>query len=114
MTDLLGTVANIASILTFAGAITGYGIFQTAKKCRRKKIENYLWDLVINPRWAGDPGDRSVDQLVSELGMSERDIFDAAFNSRHVSRRLNGGTAPVSSRLRLSHADKNPQRDDSN
>jgi hypothetical protein len=41
--------------------------------------------------------------------MSEQDIFTAAFRSRHISRRLDGGTGEIRSRLRLSHVDSHPR-----
>ena len=103
---LLESGANIAEIVTAIVAALAFGSYRFGIWRRRKRVEDYLWSTVTKPRWATDPVERTVDQLVTELWMSEQDILSAAFSSRNISRRLEGGSGPIGGRLRLSHVDK--------
>jgi hypothetical protein len=66
--DWLGTAANVASILTMLGGAVGVVLYRYGFHRREKKLEDYLLDISKNPQWPTDPGERTVDQLISELG----------------------------------------------
>lgn len=104
--DALEAVADVASIATAVIASLAYGTYRWANYRNRKRVEDYLWDIVVSPRWPNDPGERTVDQLVTELGMSDQDIMAAVFSSKWIHRELGGSLAPITARLKLSHKDK--------
>jgi hypothetical protein len=101
----LNLAANVASILTPIAGFFGFVFYKISIRGRTKKLENYLWSIVIKPRWNSDLGERTVDQLISELHMSADEIMKAAFKSKVISTRLEGGAGSLNSRLKLSHSD---------
>ena len=104
--DILGILANLAAIVTAVVAVYAYSQYRLNIYWRRKKIEDYLWHIVTSPQGLNDPSDRSIEQLVTELGMSEQDIMSVVFSSPLIERILGGGTGPTASRLRVNHRDR--------
>jgi hypothetical protein len=78
----LEAAANIASVITalIAGSAGGWFLYQRRQK--RLRLENHL-------RGTGDSNSyhlRPVIYLAAELGMTEAEIIDLAFRSRHIHR----------------------------
>jgi len=76
--DLLGTAESLATILTAVIAVLAYGQYQIGRFRKRKRLENYLFSERGKPH--------TLLHLVSELGMTESEIIDAAFRSRDIVR----------------------------
>ncbi len=79
---ILSIVSNVASILTAFVAIGAYAIYRCERSKKRSRLENYL----RAERDKGDKGQRTVTHLIAAVGLTEADIFDAAFASAHIKR----------------------------
>lgn len=108
MLKWLGIFANIAAIAPAVVAVLAYGSYRWNIRKQRVKVEDYLWSIVIKPPTRSDSGDRSIEQLVSALRMSEEDVCRAVFGSKHIVTEILGPAGPLSIRLRVSHADAHP------
>lgn len=80
---LLGVASHWAAILTAAVAVGAYGRYLYDRRLKRRRLEKYL---EAEKEAGTDQGRRTVMHLVARLGMTESEIVDAAFRSRHVSR----------------------------
>lgn len=77
----VGLAANVAAILTAAIAVWVWLWFRTQKALRRRRLEEYLKEV----KSARDGmGQRTVLHLMANLRMTEAQVFDAAFDSKHV------------------------------
>lgn len=76
--------ANWASILTAAVAVLAYGLFLCERRAKRVRLERHLKS---EKEKGDDLGQRTLVHLVRHLGMSESDIMDCAFRSKHVDRK---------------------------
>jgi hypothetical protein len=76
----LGIAANVASILTAFVAVIAYLSYQCERLKKRKRLEDYLRE----ERGKGDKGQRTMTHLIAKVGLSEADIFNAAFTSAHI------------------------------
>lgn len=85
MLDMLDHIASIATALI---ATLAYSHFQIQRNRRRTRLEDYLKLEAPGKRSSGDKGRRTVLHLVGALGMTEAEILDAAFNSKHIKRTL--------------------------
>lgn len=92
--EWLSAAANVASIATGVVAVVFYFRIRNDRSEKQRRLENYLKAA----KEAGN-ANRPVLYLMAELGMSEADIMDAAFRSRHINRRIGpafmGAGAPV-------------------
>ncbi|MEG6507469.1 hypothetical protein V6C03_00615 [Methyloligella sp. 2.7D] len=80
--DGLEVVSQWAAILTAAVAVWAYAVYRCERYRKRKKLETYL----KREKAVGkDKGQRSILHLVARLRMSEADVMNAAFRSKHVS-----------------------------
>jgi hypothetical protein len=77
---ILSFFANVASILTALVAVFGYVRYECGRSKKRKKLENYL----RQEGGQGDKGQRTVTHLSAAVGLTEVDIFEAAFSSKHI------------------------------
>ncbi|RNJ49142.1 hypothetical protein [Methylocystis hirsuta] len=107
--DILSIAANIAQITTALVAVIAYGSYRWAIFKRRKRIEDYLWTLIVSPPTRNDPRERTVDDLMTALGLSKEEALRAVFSSKVINRDLRNGSGPVTSRIWVSHIDRNPQ-----
>lgn len=81
----LESIANIASILTAIAAVAAWWCYVRDGYRKRMRLENYLrQDLNENPA----KHSHTTLHLMAELGMTEAEIFQAAFSSRHVVRNI--------------------------
>lgn len=81
--SVLEITSHWAAILTSAVAVLAYGRYLLERRQKRLRLERYLES---EKREARDRGQRTVLHLVAQLGMTETEIVDAAFRSRHVRR----------------------------
>ncbi len=84
-TDWLGFLANIAAILTALVAVVGSIWFVLERSAKQRRLEAYL----KAERDAGeDKGQRSILHLVARVGLTEQEIMQASFRSKHIGRVL--------------------------
>lgn len=83
---VLDTLDHIASIATAIIAALAYFQFQMQRCQRRTKLVDYLKSKSPGSRSTGDKGRHTVLHLMGALGMTEAEILDAAFNSKHIKR----------------------------
>lgn len=83
--DNLGTIANIAAIITAVIAVFGYGAYRWDrwKKCDR--LENYL---KVEKTKGKNRGQRSLLHLMANVGMTEAELIQASFRSKHIVRKI--------------------------
>ena len=87
--DWLGLVANIAAIVTALVAFAGSAWFVMERSAKRRRLEAYLKDA----RDAGkDKGQRSILHLIARVGLTEQEILQASFRSKHIGRVLTTNT----------------------
>lgn len=87
--NLLSCIGDLASILTFLGAVLAY-IWYRKDACKKsKRLEMYLRD---EKRKGDDKGQRSFLNIVRYVGLTEAEIIQASFRNPHIARRL--GTDP--------------------
>ncbi len=84
MKDCLEIVANIAAILTALVAIMAAYYYKRDRKKKQLKLENYLRAAQL------DKPDRhtyTALHLMAQLGLTESEILNASFTSRHIIRK---------------------------
>ena len=81
----LDIAANVAAILTALVAAGGYGLYRWDHYKKRQKLEAYL---KAEKALRADKGQRSILHLMAELGLTEAELLQASFRSRHISRRI--------------------------
>ena len=80
-TRILEIAANWAAVLTALIAALAWGLYLCERRGKVSRLETYL----KAERDKGDnKGQRTVLNIVAELSMSENDVLDAAFRSKHV------------------------------
>jgi hypothetical protein len=79
--QILGALANLASIATAIVAVLAYWRYSMSRRNKQKRLEEHLRAERENGRLA-----IAIVHLVAELGMTESEILDASFRSRHIVR----------------------------
>jgi len=83
--DWLGLVANFAAIVTAFVALAGSGWYLVERGNKKRRLEAYL----KAERDAGkDKGQRSILHLIARVGLTEQEILQASFRSKHIGRVL--------------------------
>ena len=72
--------ASWAALLTAGVAVLAYSLYQRERWKKLSRLEAYL----KAEKTKGDKGQRTVLHLVAKLRMTESDVFDAAFRSKHL------------------------------
>ncbi|MBT4906419.1 MAG: hypothetical protein HOK98_07480 [Rhodospirillaceae bacterium] len=83
--DWLGLIANIAAIVTALVAFAGSLWYVVERGTKRRRLEAYL---KAERDAEGDKGQRSVLHLVARVGLTEQEILQASFRSKHIGRVL--------------------------
>jgi len=84
MKDLLEILANIAAILTALVATVAAIYYGWDRKNKRLKLENYLSAAKLkNP----DRHTHTTLHLMAQLGLTESEILNASYASRHIIRK---------------------------
>jgi len=79
----LEVAAQWAAIFTALVVIVAYGGYLLDRDRKRRRLEDYL---KAEKQAGRDRGQRTILHLVARLGMTEAQIMDAAFRSRHIRR----------------------------
>jgi hypothetical protein len=79
----LDFVAQIAAIGTAAVAVVGYAIYALERREQRTRLEQYL---KAERGKNIDAGQRSLLHLVAAVGLSETELLQSSFRSRHIDR----------------------------
>lgn len=82
----LQDLANIAAIATALVVTWAYLHYRWQWRRKRERLEDYLRKTRLTAT-GQDRGQRTLAQLVAQLGMTEADILQAAFDSKRVSAR---------------------------
>jgi hypothetical protein len=85
MRDVVSTLADIAAIATAVFAGWAYFTYRYHRRQKRQRLEQYLLEQ-RQGAVGDDTGTRSVTHLMARVGMTEADVLDAAFGSRHIQR----------------------------
>jgi hypothetical protein len=103
--NLLEIGADIAEIATATVAVIAYSSYRLDRWRKHKAVEKYLRDA---QRLDGDPGERSVAELICELTMTEDQVFDAVFRNKRLWARLDERGSDLVSRLYVKWYDGQP------
>lgn len=85
--DWLGLVANIAAIVTALVAFVGSTWFFVERGSKRRRLEAYL-KAERDEGDDDDKGQRSILHLIARVGLTEQEILQAGFRSKHIGRVL--------------------------
>jgi hypothetical protein len=83
--EWLGHVANLAAILTAALAVWFWAYYRHDIKHKRVLLEDHLREEKDS---GNDRGQRSILNLMAELGLTEDEILRASFGSKKILRRV--------------------------
>ncbi|MEP4379520.1 MAG: hypothetical protein ABJ215_11275 [Alphaproteobacteria bacterium] len=84
-TDWLGFIANIAAIVTALVAFAGSAWYIAERGSKRRRLEDYLKAERDAKKGRGQ---RSILHLVARVGLTEQEILQASFRSKHIERVL--------------------------
>lgn len=87
----LGDIANLFAVTTGLVAVYGYGAYRLGIYRKRKQVEDYLRQRRDDGRESGKQGAHSLLHLVAKLGMTEAELVQASFQSRHIDRLVRKG-----------------------
>jgi hypothetical protein len=80
-TKLLEISSHWAAIATAVVAVFAYGRYVYECYQKRRKLEEHLKE---EKSMGVDQGQRTVLHLMAQLRMTEAEVFDAAFRSKHI------------------------------
>ncbi len=108
--DRLHNLSDWAAVLTFfitlIGAAVGVGGFARylyVRHQKSKRLEEYLWKEKAKKE---DHGQRSVLQIVREVGLTEDEIIQISFGNPRVGRRVKLGEDGLAKQLLFEYQDK--------
>jgi hypothetical protein len=85
---VLEITAHWAAILTALVAAGAYVLYRWDIHSKRIQLENYLKAEKAAAGAAGNKGQRSILHLMARLGLSEAELLQASFGSKHIVRRI--------------------------
>ena len=85
LTENMEVIANLSAIFTAIVAVFGYGSYRCDQRTKRIRLENYLRDEKAKDR---DQGQRSLLHLMANVGMTEAELIQASFRSKHIARKI--------------------------
>jgi hypothetical protein len=97
----LQPAADVATIATAVVAVLAYVRYLRSQRSKRVRLEDHLRK---EKETGNDQGQRSLMHLVARLGMTETEILDAAFRSRHVLKRVRKDNSGFASKLLLEYS----------
>src|SRR5947209_1346351 len=83
----LNDAANYASVITPIVGLSAWGWYEFGRWCKRRKLEQYLKGEK-ETETGGDHGQRTILHVMTYVGLTESEVLQASFNSKHVIRRL--------------------------
>ena len=84
-THVLEITAPWAAILTALVAAGAYVLYRWDIYSKRTELENYL---KAEKAAARDKGQRTILHLMARLGLTESEVLQASFGSKHIVRRI--------------------------
>ncbi|MHA7776114.1 hypothetical protein [Roseibium sp. M-1] len=89
--NLVSVAGSWAAIITAIVAFFGYGAYRCDIVKKRLCLEKYLKSEQLK---GSDKGQRSILHIVARIGMTETEILQASFRSKHILRKIasNDGT----------------------
>ena len=81
----IGEIANYSAIITAGVAVFGYGAYRCDQFGKRKRLETYL---KAEKDVGKDSGLRSLLHLMANVGMTEAELIQASFRSKHIGRKI--------------------------
>jgi hypothetical protein len=84
-TNWFGFVVNIAAIVTALVAFVGSAWYIIERGAKRHRLEAYL---KAERDKSEDEGQRSILHLIARAGLTEQEILQASFRSKHIGRVL--------------------------
>lgn len=81
----LGDYANITAILTAVVAVVAYGAFISYRWRKINRLKKYLKSEKV---MGNDHGQRTLLHLISKVGMTEAELLEASFRSKHIERKV--------------------------
>lgn len=88
--------SDLASVVTAIVAFTAYGKYQLDRCRRRWVLEKYLQ---AEKEEGSDKGQRSALNIMSKIGLTEAEIFEASRTSRNIVRLTKSGEDEFASKL---------------
>ena len=82
---VLEITAHWAAILTALVAAGAYAVYRWDIHSKRIQLENYL---KAKKTAARDKGQRTILHLMAGLGLTEAEVLQASFGSKHIVRRI--------------------------
>ena len=83
--EWLGHISNAAAILTAGLAVWFWAYYRCDISNKRVLLENHLRDEKAT---SDDRGQRSILNLMAELGLTEDEILRASFKSKKILRKI--------------------------
>ena len=80
-------LANLASILTAIVAVIFYFGYQYSISKKRRRLEAYLKSEKEEAS-SGKQGLHTIIHLMAKLGLTEEEILQASFRSKHITRKV--------------------------
>jgi len=77
--------SDLASILTAFAALAAWIYYVRGKISKRRRLEQYLRAAKADAA-EGKKGQHSITHLMAACGLTEAEIFDAAFRSKRIKR----------------------------
>jgi hypothetical protein len=98
--QMLQAIANGASIATAIVAVWVWWTLSSDTEEKQRRLEDYL---KAEKTASNDAGQRTIMHLVAALGLTEAEILNAAFRSKHIVRRVSPDQYGAASRLFLAY-----------
>lgn len=100
--QMLELAAHGAAILTAVVAVWAWVRYLCDRYKKRLELESHLR---MEKALGKNKGQRTLLHLTAKLGMTEADILDAAFRSKHICRRVTTDEDGMAKRLMLEYRD---------
>lgn len=109
--EIFEAASQFAAIATAVGAVLAYVIYLYNFRQKRIRLEKYLRGAITKIGGETKISQRSVLQAMAKLGMSERDVMEAAFRSRHIRIGTTANMMGNPSTMTLEFSEKEIERD---
>ena len=105
-THVLEITSHWAGILTALVAAGAYAVYRWDIHSKRIQLENYL---KAEKAAARDKGQRTILHLMARLGLTEAEVLQASFGSKHIVRRIAADpTTHLADAILLEYVDGRP------
>lgn len=98
----LEIIAHWSAVLTSVVALSAYGLYLYERRQKRVRLEKYL---KLEKETGAGEGLRTLVHLSARLGMTETELVDAAFRSKHIIRKVSVDKAGHASKMLLGYSE---------